>query len=396
MNMNIFDQSSRILISCQKFLGDILANEVRQMGYDVKLQTSSVVEINGNMDDCIRLNLNLRTASQVLFFIRSFHAENAEELYLRSKQIPWEEILLPEVYFSITGFVNNATINNSMFANVKLKDAIVDRLRDVFNTRPSTGNNLDAAAIHLHWNQSFVEIFVNTSGDSLARHGYRKIPGTAPMQEALAAAVILSTKWDKKTPFINPMCGSGTLGIEAALIASNRPPGLFRENYAFMHLKNYSKEKYLEEKTTMEANVTDDNIPPIVCSDISSNAVHISKLNAKAAGVYRFIKFELCDFRDTTVPDGESGVVLLNPEYGERLGEESELEEVYVNIGDFFKKNCSGYTGYVFSGNLDLAKRVGLKPKRKIPFYSAKIECRLMEYELYRGTRRILSEFGED
>ncbi len=387
--MNLFAQSSRILISCQKFLGEVLATEVERMGFEIKLKTPSVVEVQGDMDDCIRLNLNLRTASQILFAVRSFHAENADELYKKVKEIPWEEILLPDVYFSITSFVSNPTINNTMFANVKMKDAIVDRMRDVFNTRPSTGNNLDAAVVHLHWNQNYVEIFINTTGDSLARHGYRKIPGTAPMQEALAAAVILSTKWDKESPFINPMCGSGTLAIEAALIASNRTPGLLRDNYAFMHLKNYQSNKYTEEYDKLRQGINDGAIPTIICSDISSNAVHISKLNAKAAGVYEFIKFELCDFRDTTIPENGKGVVVLNPEYGERLGDEDELSEVYVEIGDFFKKHCSGYTGYVFSGNLDLAKRVGLKPKRRLPFFSAKIECRLMEYELYAGTKRI-------
>lgn len=387
--MNLFAQSSRILISCQKYLGDTLASEIKGMGYEIKLQTQSVVEIQGNMSDCIDLNLKLRTASQVLFSIRSFHAENAEELYKKAKAIAWEEILLPDVYFSITGFVSNPTIKNTMFANVKLKDAIVDRMREVFNKRPSTGNNLDSAVVHLHWNQTYVEIFANTSGDSLARHGYRKIPGTAPMQEALAASVILSTKWDKRSAFVNPMCGSGTLAIEAALIASNRTPGLLRDNYAFMHLKNYEPKIYFEKYNEIKAKVDDSLIPGIICSDISSNAVHISKLNARAAGVYEFIKFELCDFRDTTVPEGANGVVVMNPEYGERLGEEDELNEVYAEIGDFFKKRCTGYTAYVFTGNLDLAKRVGLKPKRKIPFSSAKIECRLMEYEMYSGTKRI-------
>lgn len=385
--MNIFQESSRILVSCQKMLGSALAEEVRTLGYEIVNQSPSVVETHGTMDDCIFLNLHLRTASQVLFFIRSFHAENAEELYTRAKKIWWEDILLPEVYFSVTGFVSNDSINNSMYANVRLKDAVVDRMREKFNTRPSSGNNLDHAAIHLHWNRNFVEIFVNTSGESLAKHGYRKIPGTAPMQEALASAIILSSKWDKQSAFINPMCGSGTLGIEAALIAANIPPGYFRTNYAFMHLRNYSPTVYRTFRSKMISEIRKEGIPQIICSDISSNAMHIAKLNAKAAGVFEFMKFEVCDFRDTTIPP-DNGVVVLNPEYGERLGEVEELEEIYKEIGDFFKKQCSGYTGYVFSGNLDLLKLVGLKPKRKIPFFSAKIECRLMEYELYTGTRK--------
>lgn len=387
---------SRILISCQKYLGDALCSELEAMDYQVKNHNPSFAEIEGSMEDCIKLNLRLRTASQVHFFLHSFQAYNADELYSNVSKMKWEEILAPDEYLSITSFVNNATIDNTMFANLKMKDAIVDRIREIFGKRPSSGNQLDNAVIHLHWNQNFAEIFINTTGDSLAKHGYRKIPGTAPMQEALAAAVILSTNWDKKSPVINPMCGSGTLAIEAALIASNRYPGLLRENYAFMHLLNYDVEVYERELHDLQLEVDDSHMPKIVCSDISSNAVHISKLNARAAGVYNFIRFELCDFKETTVIPDEEGIILLNPEYGERLGDEEELEEVYMEIGDFFKKECSGYTGYVFSGNLSLAKRVGLKPKRKIPFYSAKIECRLMEYELYSGTRRRIDEVIQD
>lgn len=387
---------SRILISCQKYLGDALCSELEGMDYLVKNHNPSFAEIEGTMEDCIKLNLRLRTASQVHFFLQSFQAYNADELYSNVSKMKWEEVLAPDEYLSITSFVNNASIDNTMFANLKMKDAIVDRIREIFGKRPSSGNQLDNAVIHLHWNQNFAEIFINTTGDSLAKHGYRKIPGTAPMQEALAAAVILSTNWDRKSPFINPMCGSGTLAIEAALIASNRYPGLLRENYAFMHLLNYEDEVYERELHDLHLEVDDNEMPKIVCSDISSNAVHISKLNARAAGVYNFIRFELCDFKETTVIPDEEGIILFNPEYGERLGDEEELAEVYVEIGDFFKKQCSGYTGYVFSGNLGLAKRVGLKPKRKIPFYSAKIECRLMEYELYSGTRRAPQENVQD
>ncbi|HMV23872.1 MAG TPA: hypothetical protein PKZ72_01790 [Saprospiraceae bacterium] len=394
--MNIFQDTSRILISCQKMLGTALASEVKALGYETVNETPSVVEIQGTMDDCFILNLHLRTASQVLYHIRSFHAENAEELYQKARNIYWEDILLPDVYFSITGYVNNETVNNSMYANVKLKDAIVDRMREKFNSRPSSGNMLDKAAVHLHWNRSYAEIFVNTSGESLARHGFRKIPGTAPLQEALAAAIILSTKWDQASAFINPMCGSGTLAIEAALVAANIPPGYFRKNYAFMHLKNYNEKKYQDCRKRMLAQTKKEGLPQIVCSDISSSAVHIAKLNARAAGVYDFITFEVCDFRDTTIIPDQAGVVVLNPEYGERLGEVEELEGVYTEIGDFFKKHCTGYTGYVFSGNLDLLKNIGLKPKRKIPFMSAKIECKLMEYELFSGSKKIKEQSVQD
>jgi putative N6-adenine-specific DNA methylase len=274
-----------------------------------------------------------------------------------------------------------------MFANVRVKDAIVDRFREKKGTRPSTGSDLIGAVIHLFWKNDTAEIFIDTSGDSLARHGYRKIPGRAPMLEALASATILASRWDRKSPFVNPMCGSGTLAIEAALIASNSRPGLFRNNYAFMHLLGYDEEVYFKEQDLLEEQILEVPGLRIIATDYSELAIVNSKKNAIAAGVANMIEFDVCDFADTEIPDGNKGVFFVNPEYGDRLGEISELEETYARIGDFMKQKCGGYYGYVFTGNLDLAKKIGLKAKRRIEFYTGKIDCRLLEYELYAGSR---------
>jgi putative N6-adenine-specific DNA methylase len=275
-----------------------------------------------------------------------------------------------------------------MFANLRVKDAIVDRLRDKTGTRPTTGAELTGAVIHLFWKNDEAELFVDTSGDSLARHGYRKIPGRAPMLEALAAATILATRWDRVSPFINPMCGSGTLAIEAALLASNSRPGLFRDNYAFMHLKEYDETVYLRERNLLEKQIADVPGLRIIASDYSEQAVANARKNAHAAGVSDMIEFSVGDFAATEVPQDRPGIVFLNPEYGERLGEIAELENTYSRIGDFFKQQCRGYFGYIFTGNMDLAKKIGLKAARKIEFYTSTIDCRLLEYELYAGSRR--------
>jgi putative N6-adenine-specific DNA methylase len=276
-----------------------------------------------------------------------------------------------------------------MFANLRVKDAIVDRLRELSGKRPSTGSELSGAVINLFWKNEKAEVFIDTSGDSLGRHGYRKIPGQAPMLEALASATIYATAWDRQSPFINPMCGSGTLAIEAAMIATNRRPGLFRTNYAFMHLQGYDESVYFREDALLEEQIREVPGLRIIATDYSARAIENSKKNAVAAGVLNLIEFGVCDFADTDVPQGVPGILFVNPEYGERLGDIKELEETYARIGDFMKQKCGGYHGYVFTGNLELAKKIGLKAKRRIEFYTSKIDCRLFEYELYSGSRSL-------
>jgi putative N6-adenine-specific DNA methylase len=274
-----------------------------------------------------------------------------------------------------------------LFANLRVKDAIVERMREISNQRPTTGSELSGAVVYLYWKNEEAEIFLDTSGETLAKHGYRKIPGKAPMLEALAAATILSTKWNRTDIFINPMCGSGTLAIEAALIATKRAPGLRRHYYAFMHLLGYEIDMYEKERTKLDDQIIDVPNLKIIASDLSAKAIENAKINAEVAGVDDLIDFELGDFEDTSIPEGD-GVIMFNPEYGERMGEEVELEGTYARIGDFLKNNCKGKTGYVFTGNLDLAKKIRLKPSRRIEFFNAKIDCRLLEYELYAGTKR--------
>jgi 23S rRNA G2445 N2-methylase RlmL len=345
------------------------------------------VELQGTLQDCIQLNLNLRCASQVLFSVKEFNAVNADALYKTLLDFEWENIIAAEGYFSITSNVDNDTITNNLFANVKVKDAIVDRFRNKTGQRPNSGPELNKTVIHLYWKESIAEIFIDTSGETLSKHGYRKIPGKAPMLESLAAATLLATNWDRKSAFINPMCGSGTVAIEAALLATNRKPGLLRHNYAFMHLVGYDEIFYLNEFKKLEAQVTDVPGLKIIATDISEDAINIATINAGIAGVEEMIAFAVCDFEDTPLVEKENGVVYFNPEYGDRLGVEAELELTYKRIGDFLKKKCKGYTGYIFTGNLELAKKIGLKPKRRIEFYTSKIDCRLLEYELYDGSR---------
>ncbi len=385
--MNLYTSKSDITITCPKRLATYLEQEVKELGFTTEETFVTGVRLSGTLNDCIKLNLNLRCASQVLYSLKKFEAENADAIYNNLLAYPWENLLPDPGYFSITSNVNNPTINNSMFANLRVKDAIVDRIREKRGTRPSTGSALTGAVINLFWKNENAEIFIDTSGDSLGRHGYRKIPGQAPMLEALASATIYATQWDRKSPFVNPMCGSGTVAIEAAMIATNRRPGLFRTNYAFMHLQGYDESIYLHEDALLEKQIIDVPGLRIVATDYSDRAIENAKKNAVAAGVANLIDFTVCDFAETEIPQEVPGVFYVNPEYGERMGDINQLEETYKRIGDFMKQKCGGYFGYVFTGNLELAKKIGLKAKRRIEFYTSTIDCRLLEYELYSGTR---------
>lgn len=379
--------SSTIIITCNKRLAPYLAKEVTELGYTLEEEFSTGVRLQGSLEDCIRLNLNIRCGSQILFSLMKFWANSPEEVYDKLLHYAWEEILDADGYFSVTSNATHFTVNNEMFVNVKVKDAIVDRMRREKLKRPNTGPDLSKAVIHLYWKENRAEIFLDTSGETLAKHGYRKIPGKAPMLEALTTGTLMATKWDRRVPFVNPMCGSGTVAIEAILLATNRRPGLFRKNYSFMHVIGYDPAVYEREVQRLHDQIVEVPGLKVIANDVSPDAIEISKVNAKLAGVDQFIEFVLGDFEKTPLPPAPA-VIFFNPEYGERLGEITELETTYARLGDFLKKQCQGYLAYIFTGNLDLAKKIGLKASRRIEFYTAKLDCRLLEYEMYAGTRR--------
>jgi 23S rRNA G2445 N2-methylase RlmL len=382
-----FNKASRVIITCNKRLATIVEGEVKELGFSIDRVFATGVELKATLNDCIKLNLHLRSASQILYSLRQFRVKNTDDVYKEVLKYPWEDVINRDGYFTVTSHVDHFTVNNPLFVNVKIKDAIVDRFRRDTGIRPDSGPDLHRTVINVYWREELAELFIDTSGETLAKHGYRKIPGKAPMLEALAASTILASKWDRSVPFVNPMCGSGTLAIEAALIATGRKPGLFRSNYSFMHVVGFNKDDYEGELKSIRDNIKTVPDLKIIATDISRDAIEISQVNAKMAGVEKMISFDICDFEETELPPAP-GVVFFNPEYGERLGESSELEATYKRVGDFMKKKCKGYLGYIFTGNLDLAKKIGLKASRRIEFYSAKLDCRLLEYELYDGTRR--------
>jgi putative N6-adenine-specific DNA methylase len=385
--MQVFHTESKIIITCNKRLSPYLQQEVEALGFTPTRVFQTGVELKGTVTDTIALNLNLRCASQVLYLLKSFKADDPNQLYDELVTIEWEKLIDFSGYFSVSSNVNNEHILTPLFANVKVKDAIADRIKSVKGIRPNSGAEANKTLIHLYWQDSDADIFIDTSGETLAKHSYRKIPGKAPMLEALATSTIMATQWDRQSTFINPMCGSGTLAIEAALLATDKCPGLFRMNYGFMHILGYDETVFFTERRKLKDKSKKETTFKIIATDISADAVDIAQKNAKTAGVEHLIDFSVCDFADTDVPE-DAGIVMFNPEYGERLGVHSKLEATYARMGDFMKKKCLGYRGYIFTGNPDLAKKIGLRPARRIEFYNGKLDCRLLEYELYEGSKR--------
>lgn len=382
----VFNTPSKVIITCNKRLAPYLEDEVKNLGFKPVRTFPTGVELKVSINECIRLNLNLRCASQVLYSMKEFRANTPDEMYQEVTGIEWEKLIDFSGFFAVTSNVDNPTITTPLFANLKVKDAIADRIKSVHKIRPNSGADYSKTVVHLYWKNEKAEIFLDTSGETLAKHSYRKIPGKAPMLEALASGTIYATKWDRKSNFVNPMCGSGTLAIEAALIATNRAPGLFRMNYGFMHIMGYEEEVFFAERRRLKDQVIKNVDIKIIASDISEDAVEISRKNAKTAGVDTLIDFQVCDFADTEIPEGK-GAIMFNPEYGERLGVHAKLEVTYKRMGDFMKQSCKGYYGYIFTGNPDLAKKIGLRASRRIEFYNGKLDCRLLEYELYEGSK---------
>lgn len=400
--MKLFtDKNYPIIVSCAKELSRWTEIELRDMGYKIVETTDNTVVVRGDFDDVMRLNLYLRTAHRVLVPLLRAECRNIRDLYQLAKSIDWENHIDADGYFSVGSVVHNRTIRDTRLPSLYTKDAIVDRIREKFQRRPDSGSQNYGAAVFVYWEDDEVIIYLDTSGEPLSKRGYRKIPGSAPMQETLAAACLMAMQWDKKRPFLFPMCGSGTPAIEAVLMAMNRAPGLLKGHFAFQSLKGYGniipglkapnvaprqyagatpeqlwKEKILAARAAEKT----ENLPEIIATDISPEAIENAHTNAIAAGVADYIKFSACDFALTPVPEGK-GFIFFNPEYGIRLGTFEELQPVYRRMGQFMAEKCKGYVGGMITGNPDLAREVPLYYKTRIPFFNGPIDCRLFVYE---------------
>jgi putative N6-adenine-specific DNA methylase len=384
--MNIKERRN-ILVTCGPGLKDYLAAEIEAMGFEIVSSHVGSVVTRGSFTDCMKLNYCLRTAFSVLYLLREFRCGSTEALYKQISMVPWEKIISPQEQLCVRSRVDTYTVNNSMYPNMKVKDAIVDRIQRKLGNRPDSGKDRGGVVVNLFWKKDKAWVYLNTSGLKLSDRNYRKMPHKAPLRESLAAGIIMATGYDGSQDIVLPMCGSGTLAIEAALIAMNKPAGSLRSNFGFKHVKVFDEQIWEEMRNDIRKTVRKDGLQKrIIATDIDGQAIEAARQNAKTAGVEQLIEFDVCDFAETKVPEGD-GIVVINPEYGLRLGELEQLEKDYKRIGDFYKNKCAGYTGYLLCGNKQLSGKIGLKASRRMVFYNGKIECRLLKYELYQGKK---------
>jgi putative N6-adenine-specific DNA methylase len=399
------DQNYPIIISCAKELSHWTGVEVKRMGYQPIEITENTVVVRGAMRDVMKLNLMLRTAHRVLVPLLRTCCRNIRDLYNAVLSIDWENLLEADGYFSVSSIVHNYTIRDTRLPSLYTKDAIADRMREKCQRRPDSGGENIGASVFVYWERDEVTIYLDTSGEPLSKRGYRKIPGSAPMQETLAAACIMAMGWKGDKPFLSPMCGSGTPAIEAAMMAINKAPGSLKGHFAFQSIKGYrsiipgekaprvaprqitgASPEQIWKEIVLEAAAQEkpDAAPRIIATDISPEAIENAYTNALAAGVSQYIEFKACDFAETPVPDvpeaepGEyRGCVFFNPEYGIRLGTIEELTPVYRRIGEFLNAKCAGWMGALITGSPELSREVNLYYQEKIPFFNGPIDCRL-------------------
>jgi putative N6-adenine-specific DNA methylase len=360
---------------------EIAAAELSALGAESVQAGKGGVAFVAGREGLYRANLWLRTASRVLVQLAIFPCANPAELYAGVHAINWLEMITPEMTLAVDCSLRDSALTHSGFVALKTKDAIVDRIREKCGSRPSVNTAAPDVRVNVHLHKNVCTVSLDSSNDPLDRRGYRLERNDAPLRETLAAAVVALTGWDGSMPLVDPMCGSGTIPIEAALVAGRVAPGLQR-SFGFQSWLDYDRK--LWERLLKEAGEGIRKLPVglITGYDLDSRALKLASRNAAKAGFdgqLHFFHAALEAFQ----PEGEHGVVIINPPYGKRLGDEEELRELYCQIGDIMKKRCRGWTGYVLTGNLELAKYIGLKASRRFVLFNGAIECRLLKYELY-------------
>lgn len=368
-------------------LENILAEELAALGAQNIVVGNRAVEFTGNKRLLYAANLWCRTAIRILKPFRTFKARDERDLYRQVSKVDWSEFIDGEQTFAIQSVVSQSTFEHSLFVSQLTKDAIVDQFRERTGKRPSVDVERPDIRINLHMLENFATLALDASGDSLHRRGYRLQTNIAPLSEVLAAGILLLTGWDKQSPLLDPMCGSGTFLTEAALLAHNIAPGLYRRHhFGFMNWPDFDESLYQEVIAEAEAAQLPDAEVDIVGSDIDRDYIEAARKNITHAGLEDYVRVRVRDIRDAEAI-GEKGIVLVNPPYGERINPDN-LNELYKTIGNTFKTNFAGYDAFVFTGNPEAAKHIGLRTSRRIPLFNGPIECRLLKYELYRGSRK--------
>jgi putative N6-adenine-specific DNA methylase len=362
-------------------LEQVLADELLKIGAKNISIGRRMVSFTGNQELLYKANIFLRSALRILKEINTFQIENQNDYYSKLHEIEWEKYLNLHHSIAIDAVVTSSIFNNSLYAAQRAKDAIVDRFRDKYSKRPEVDTQNPSILINVHISEKTVNVSLDSSGESLHKRGYRNSEGEAPINQVLAASLIYMSGWDYTTPFIDAMTGSGTLAIEAAMIARNMPPGMIRKDFCFKNWPDYNKELY---NTLLEGIELNDVKPVILANDIQDTALSIAKQNASKANISSFIRFSNKNFAEF-IPPEKSGTIIINPPYGERM-KMDKIEELYKEIGNTLKEKYSGYKAWIISSNTEAMRYIGLKPSTKIKVYSGSLECSYSRFDIFSGT----------
>lgn len=380
MSRNTFEMIAKTMAG----LEDVLAEELISLGADNIQLGRRMVSFTGDKALLYRANIHCRTALRILKPIYKFSAKNADEVYAAVKKMDWKNLLSEKNTFSVDSVVFSSIFTHSKFVAYRVKDAIVDYFTEKTGKRPSVSITNPDVLINIHIAENQCTLSLDSSGESLHKRGYRKVQTEAPLNEVLAAGMILKTGWRGETDFVDPMCGSGTLLIEAAMIAMNIPPGIYRNSFAF--------EKWIDFDSELFDMIYNDDSGErvfehkIYGSDISAKAISIATENVKSAGVSKYIELKTLPFQDYKKAPPERGILVTNPPYGERI-KPDDLFGLYEMIGERLKHIFAGYDAWILSYKKDCFNRIGLRHSQRIPLINGSLECEFRKYELFAGKR---------
>ena len=364
-------------------LEPVLADELKSLGAESIKMERRAVSFMGDQEILYKANFCLRTAIRVLKPVAEFDVTKKEQLYTHAKKVVWTDFLALGKTFAIDSTVQSETFVNTMYASLKVKDAIADHFREATGKRPSVNTSDPDIRINVHLMGNQCTLSLDSSGESLHKRGYRVGQGEAPLNEILAAGMILLSGWHGERDFLDPMCGSGTLLIEAAMIARGIPPGIYRKSFGFERWPDFNEKLFAD---IYNGEYEKEFNGKIIGSDISVKSIAIAKVNIKNAGLSKWIEVKVEDITKLE-PPFENGIIITNPPYGERIKPQS-IQELYTAIGNTLKNRYSGYEAWVLSGSVDGLKSIGLKPSRKIDLYNGAIACSYRCYNLFQGSRK--------
>ncbi len=365
-------------------LEEVLARELTDLGATDVLKLNRAVSFTGDTEMMYRINYTARTALRILKPLFHFEILEQKDLYEKIHDFPWEDYLNAEQSLAIDAVISYTVFTNSQFVAQKSKDAIVDRLREKSGKRPSVDLENPDLKINVHLFKDSCTVALDSSGQSLHRRGYRKSTGPAPINEVLAAGLVKLSEWDPAIPLFDPMCGSGTLLIEAAMLAKNMPAGFFREQWGFMKWKDFNGVIWEKVKSDCDQLITTEKLK-MHGSDRSDRAIDSARENLRFTNLYEDITLEVRAFEDSK-PPFEKGFIISNPPYDERLQIEDSLG-FYKMIGDTLKQRYAGYTAWMISSDLESVKFIGLRPSRRIPVFNGPLECRFLKFDLFAGRK---------